>query len=165
MLECSVAGISLSQAACHSLVLGTMQRGDERAATLVLEGPDGEEAYEVTLRLAARGPAHVEFAFVTVPPLVRSLLEQVGPIRAAEGGGSFEAPESPPPRRLMLDLSAAVFEVTRCRRTPGAPSDSSLVAPPDVEPPGDAPIPLGWLLLVIVGIIAFAALGGVLLFR
>lgn len=168
MLECSVAGVSLAESACHSLVLGAMQRGEDHPATLVLSSPENEEAYEVTIRLAARGPAHVEFALVTLPAPARHLLGAQGPIRApdreAPYRGSREKPDAPPHRRLMLSLSAAVAEITRRRRSQNAPPEAPSVAPSEVTASDDAAVPLSVILVAIAGLIALATLLGTLLF-
>lgn len=161
-LECSAAGVSLPRAALPG---DTMQRGDECPATLFLSGPGGEEAHEVTVRLAAHGPRHVEFAFVALPPSARRVLGERGaPGSRGEDLSSEHTPGEPLPRRLMLHVSAAVAEVTRGRR-PQAERPEAASAVTTRPTSAQEALPVAVLLLVTTGVLALAALIGWLLVR
>lgn len=139
-LEFSAAGLSLSRMEVERTGLRALRRGDECEATLSLGGAAWEERYDVVLRLAARGPGHVGFAFVTLPPPARRLLGRVPEGRGANGPddeiATFEDPrfEGAPwgrrlapfafarlaeqdgaSRRLALSASATVFALTQRR--------------------------------------------------
>lgn len=151
-LEFSAAGLSLSRSEVERTGLGALRRGDECEATLYLGGAAWEAHYAVALRLAGRGPGHVGFAFVTLPPPARRLLEQLPVDRTVEGPGDDTSSEDAPwdgwpapfafarllereasPRRLALSASAAVFALTQRRNRdnglrPKAPAPRPLPA-------------------------------------
>lgn len=146
-IEFSAAGLSFARASVEASELGALQRGDECAATLCLGGEGWKEVYSVVLRLAARGPAHLGFAFVTVPPAARRLLEQTAADRDdlgdsgaspwADGPAPFTfarlvEPEAPT-RRFILPASEEVFAHTKERHEKNGPQAASLwEAPPPV---------------------------------
>lgn len=147
-IEFSAAGLSFARAAVEASELGALQRGDECTATLCLGGEGWKEVYSVVLRLAARGPAHLGFAFVTVPSAARRLLEQAADDRD-EAGASGASPwgDGPAPfafarlvepeapaRRFVLPASEEVFAHTKERHEKNGPQAASL---------GDAPPPIG----------------------
>ncbi len=146
-----MAGVSLPRARFRAEAL---RRGGEREATLLLVGPSGEEAYDVTVRLAARRPRHVEFAFVRLPPPVRRVLLEVGPIRPLEAPPRRATAEAPLPRRLMLHLSEAVAEVTRSRR-PDRPDAASITSSLRAADGGTVSVAL--LLVLAAALVSLAA--------
>ncbi len=155
-----MAGVSLARGALHG---EDLRRGDERPATLLLSGPDGEAAYDVTVRLAARGPRAVELAFVRLPPSARRVLEEGGPVWLF--GDAPDGPAAAQPRRLMLPLSTAVAEATRRRRPPSARAGQPVAKHPASNgvASGGASLSAGKLLLLTAGLVALAVLIGWLL--
>lgn len=147
-IEFSAAGLSFARAVVEASELNVLQRGDECAATLCLGGEGWREVYSVVLRLAARGPAHLGFAFVALPPAARRLLEQpsVDPEGADPAGSADSSPWgggpapfsfarliecAAPARRFILPESETVFAHTQVRHE----ENGLRVAPPSEQPP------------------------------
>lgn len=136
-LEFSAAGLSLTLPVVEEAGLHHLRRGDEREVTLCVGGAGWQEEYDVVLRMASRGPAHVGFAFVLLPPPARRVLERYEASHRGTGAWSGEdAPNNvfadasgePAPfafarlvepnkasRRFILSISEAVFALTRLR--------------------------------------------------
>ncbi len=193
-LEFSAAGLSLAIPAVEGMGLQHLRRGDECAVTLYVAGADWQEEYDVVLRLAARGPIHVGFAFVALPPPARRLLERyeaghkgsetwIGD-DASDGLFSSEFDGPAPfafarlveprgaPRRFILPISAAVFTLTQARKQSRPPSESPADFPSPVrrvyeDPPPSArveSVPASTVLVCAVALLVLLALAALMLF-
>lgn len=158
-LEFSASGLSLSLSVVAEAGLQHLRRGEECPVTLCVGGAGWQEAYDVVLRLAACGPAHIGFAFVLLPPPARRVLERHEASRGEaeawpdeDGPGGLFADVDPAPfafarlaepgtasRRFILSISEAVFALTRLRKQASPPAESTREgAPPEPSRPEDA---------------------------
>lgn len=153
VLEYSPSGVSLPRTALDAPGLRELRRGDLCPGTLQIFG----EMYGVVLRLAACGPLHTEFAFVSLSPQARRALEHYASKPAPDPSATdvtrssvdVERPGSValafarlteaarPGRRLVLPESEAVYSATVARRrarlltaTPVAPPHAVPIAAP-----------------------------------
>ena len=94
MIEFSPAGVTVPRTALEAQGLSALRRGEPCPATLQVFG----EMYGVVLRLAARTPLHVEFAFVSLAPQARRALEHYAAQPVAEPVGT----ELPGPMALAF---------------------------------------------------------------
>lgn len=136
-IEFSPAGVTLARTSVEAQELDALRRGTPCSATLQVYG----EMYGVVLRLAAQGPLHIEFAFVSLAPQARRALEHYAaqvpePEDPASAGAELPVPMAlafarlassivPQGRRMILPESETVYALTVDRR--GAPE-------PVVEP-------------------------------
>lgn len=129
VLEYSPSGVSLPRTALDAPGLRELRRGEPCPGTLQIFG----EMYGVVLRLAARGPHHTEFAFVSLPPQAQRALEHYASASAADSfapspSADVELPgpialafarladAARPERRLVLPESESVYAATMARR-------------------------------------------------
>lgn len=178
-VEFSAAGLSLARWAARRGKLGTLERGEECAATLCLGGLGWEESYEVTVRFAVRGPSHLGLAFVALPPGARQRLSQEAEesdlddvLGDAGLGHARQAPfafarladdeKETPGRRLILSASAAVLALTRSRSedngTGSKSVDDGLASAARLESPASDEVQSRAGTLFVYGIALFALL-------
>ena len=131
VIEFSPAGVTLPRTVLDAQGLSALRRGEPCPATLQVFG----EMYGVVLRLAARTPLHVEFAFVSLAPQARRALDHYAsrppappePVPARPAGSELPKPFAlafarlaevavPVGRRLVLADSQAVYAKTVERR-------------------------------------------------
>ncbi len=139
VLDYSSAGVTVPRS-----VLGAHQdlrRGAPCPATIQVFG----EMYGVILRLAASGPEHAEFAFVSLAPQARRALEHYAAERSAEQSGVHplrlafaQAVEAvvPASRRLAMPESEPLYALTvarqrACSQPPALPDLAALPSGPD----------------------------------
>lgn len=159
--EYSSAGLTLHRTALDASGLGSLRRGEPCPATLQVFG----EMYAVTLRLAAQGPLHVEFAFVSLAAQARGALEHYArpddveseafePLDMEEAVSGTELPGPmalafsrlaepsivPAGRRFIIPESKKVYAVTLERQAAPHPEPE---AEPESLPELDAMAPLG----------------------
>lgn len=144
-----------------------LRRGSPCPATLQVFG----EMYGVVLRLAATGPEHVEFAFVSLAPQARRALEHYASARA----GREEAPRSlglafsqmleavrPSGRRLVLPESERLYALTVARQRAGglqagpSPAPAATVSPEVGPVTGRALLPYAAGLLALLTLVLWA---------
>lgn len=145
VLEYSSAGLTLPSAVLDTIEIASLRRGEPCPATLQVHG----EMYGVTLRLAAHGPLHAEFSFVSLAAQARGALEhyathQAEPEPEAElataTGAELPGPMAlafarlaepvvPGGRRLVLAESEEVYALTLERKHLALDEEPSVEAP------------------------------------
>lgn len=179
VIEFSPAGVTVPRTALEVQGLGALRRGEPCPATLQVFG----EMYGVVLRLAARTPLHVEFAFVSLAPQARRALEHYATEEAvAERLDSEAAAELPKPmalafarltesvlpagRRLALADSEGVLALTveRKRKQAGeaveAAPEAFVVPDPDtITITGRELLAYGVALLAVLSLVLMWTLG------
>lgn len=157
VLDYSSAGVTVPGS-----VLGVHQdlrRGAPFPATIQVFG----EMYGVILRLAASGPKHAEFAFVSLAPQARRALEHYAVERSAEGTGAHplrlafaQAVEAvvPAGRRLAMPESEPLYTLTVARQRADSRPSASM---PSLSAPAVPPSP-GTLVLTGRDLLGLAAL-------
>lgn len=148
VMEYSSAGLTLHRTALDTAGLDEVRRGEPCPATLQVHG----EMYGVVLRLAAQGPLHVEFAFVSLAVQARGALEHYAQEEADEGeevessGAELpgpmalafsrltEPPVVPEGKRFVVPESQRVYAVTLERQKATAPPERDVDSVPEPSP-------------------------------